>query len=73
MVSTPAFDPNALNHGLSSEEWDVLSSNPRAPMLNKAISGLYSPGSTFKMVVALAALEAGVITPETKIFAAAIQ
>ncbi len=68
LVSTPAFDPNALNHGLSSEEWDVLSSNPRAPMLNKAISGLYSPGSTFKMVVALAALEAGVITPETKIF-----
>ncbi len=68
LVSTPGFDPNALNRGLSPEEWSVLSSNPRAPMLNKAISGLYSPGSTFKMVVALAALEAGVITPETKIF-----
>lgn len=68
LVSTPAFDPNALNRGLSPEEWQKVATNPRSPMLNKAISGLYSPGSTFKMVVALAALEAGVITPETKIF-----
>ncbi|MGN0905295.1 MAG: penicillin-binding protein 2 [Alphaproteobacteria bacterium] len=68
MVSTPAFDPNSFNRGLPVSEWNKLYSNPRAPLMNKAISGLYSPGSTFKMIVALAALEAGVITPETKIF-----
>lgn len=67
MVSTPAFDPNAFNRGLTSEEWKALSNNDRKPLLNKALGGLYSPGSTFKMVVALAALEAGVIRPETKI------
>ncbi|MBE0532846.1 MAG: penicillin-binding protein 2 [Rhodospirillales bacterium] len=68
MVSVPGFDPNAFNRGLTSEEWRVLSGNPKAPLTNKAIAGQYAPGSTFKMVVALAALEKGVITPSTKVF-----
>lgn len=68
LVSTPGFDPNAFNKGLSENEWQALLSNPRAPLTNKAISGLFSPGSTFKMVVALAALEKGAITPESSFF-----
>lgn len=66
-VSTPAFDPNAFNTGLSQAEWESLVSNPKAPLTNKAIAGQYAPGSTFKMAVALAALEKGVITPDTSI------
>ncbi|CCQ72941.1 penicillin-binding protein 2 [Magnetospira sp. QH-2] len=68
MVSSPAYDPNDFNKGLSSRQWKKLVSNPRAPLTNKAVAGQYAPGSTFKMVVALAALERGVITPETEIF-----
>lgn len=68
MASAPAFDPNAFNRGLTSDEWSGLISSPRTPLINKAIAGQYSPGSTFKMVVALAALEAGVVTPEERIY-----
>ena len=67
LVSTPGFDPNAFNTGLSQAEWESLVSNPKAPLTNKAITGQYAPGSTFKMAVALAALEKGVVTPETKV------
>ena len=58
LASTPSFDPNMFPDGLSPADWERLLSNPRSPMTNKAISGLYSPGSTFKMLVCLAALEA---------------
>ncbi len=68
MVSVPGFDPNAFNRGLTSEEWHALAGNPKSPLTNKAIAGQYAPGSTFKMVVALAALEKGVITPATKVY-----
>ncbi|SBW07318.1 Penicillin-binding protein 2 (PBP-2) [uncultured Alphaproteobacteria bacterium] len=68
MASTPSFDPNAFNRGLSSEEWNALINNERAPLRNKCISAQFSPGSTFKLVVAMAALEAGVITPEQTVF-----
>ncbi|MEQ9446527.1 MAG: penicillin-binding protein 2 [Rhodospirillaceae bacterium] len=68
MASTPSFDPNAFNRGLTQREWNALSGDPRAPMTNKAISGQYSPGSTFKMVVALAALEQGAITPDQTVY-----
>jgi penicillin-binding protein 2 len=68
MVSTPGYDPNAFNRGLKREEWKSLVSNPRSPLINKSIAGHYSPGSTFKMVVLLAALEKGTITPNTKVF-----
>ncbi|MSO53835.1 MAG: penicillin-binding protein 2 [Rhodospirillales bacterium] len=67
LASVPSFDPNAFNRGMSSEEWRGLSTNPGTPLLNKAIAGLYSPGSTIKMMVALAALEAGVITTTTRV------
>ncbi len=69
-VSTPAYDPNLLTQGLSSKEWKELNSNEKNPMVNKALAGQYSPGSTFKMVVALAALENGTITPQTRAFCA---
>jgi penicillin-binding protein 2 len=65
LASTPGFDPNAFNRGLSKSEWNALISNPWAPLVNKAIGGQYAPGSTFKMIVALAALEKGVVTPRT--------
>ena len=67
MASSPSYDPNSFNKGLSTEEWATLSSNPRAPLINKAIAGQYAPGSTFKMAVALAALEKGVITPKSRV------
>ncbi len=70
MVSTPGFDPNAFNKGLSSEEWNELVSNDKSPLINKSIGGHYAPGSTFKMVVALAALEKGVISTESEVFCA---
>ncbi|HLN24201.1 MAG TPA: penicillin-binding protein 2 [Patescibacteria group bacterium] len=64
MASQPSFDPNAFNRGLTTEEWKDLITNPRAPLTNKAISGQYPPGSTFKTMVALAALESGAITKD---------
>ncbi|MGB0683976.1 MAG: penicillin-binding protein 2 [Magnetovibrionaceae bacterium] len=68
MVSSPSYDPNSFNAGLSTREWRSLLNNPRAPLINKAIAGQYAPGSTFKMLVALAALEKGVVTPSTRFF-----
>lgn len=65
-VSRPTFDPAWFARGVSSEEWRELIENSRHPMTNKVLRGQYPPGSTFKMVVALAALEAGTITPSTK-------
>lgn len=67
-ASAPAFDPNLFTQGLSSEEWKNLSSDEKKPLLNKAVSGLYSPGSTFKMVVGLAALESGMVGRQNKSF-----
>jgi len=67
LVSTPAFDPNAFNHGLSQKEWRALTSDPKKPLVNKAINGQFAPGSTFKMIVLLAALEKGIIRPENRI------
>ena len=69
-VSAPSFDPNMMTQGLSSENWKALLHNERNPLSDKAISGQYSPGSTFKMLVALAALEAGIIKPETRTYCA---
>ncbi len=66
LISTPSFDPNAFNRGLTQTEWKALTSDPRTPLNNRSIAGQYSPGSTFKMVVALAALEKGIVTPKTR-------
>lgn len=60
MASSPSFDPNAFARGLTPEEWNGLSGDERTPLINKAISGTYAPGSTFKLVVAIAAMEAGI-------------
>ncbi len=60
MVSHPSFDPNLFIRGIDTERWQELLSNPAFPLNNKAISGQYPPGSTFKMVTAMAALETGV-------------
>lgn len=68
LASTPGFDPNAFNRGLTPKEWEELISNERGPLTNKAIAGQYAPGSTYKMVVALAALDAGVTTPNQRVF-----
>ena len=67
-VSAPAYDPNILTQGLSTKDWAALSNNERHPLINKALAGQYSPGSTFKMIVALAALESGAIKTDTRSF-----
>lgn len=67
LVSRPSYDPNAFSRGLSSGEWRDLITNARAPLTNKAIAGQYAPGSTFKVAVAMAGLERGVITPVTTV------
>ena len=68
LASVPGFDPGSFNRGLTFQQWKEISTDPLAPLTNKAVSGLYAPGSTFKMIVAMAALEKGVITPNQKIF-----
>lgn len=68
LVSFPSFNPNSFAGGISQKEWDAISKNPYNPMDNKAISGQYPPGSTFKMVTGTAALELKKVTPEEKIF-----
>ena len=64
MVSLPSYDNNLFAEGISVEDYERLSSDPHHPLVNHAISGLYPPGSTFKIVPAAAALQEGVVTPE---------
>lgn len=65
MVSRPTFDPDLFANGISQKDWGALLAAPDAPLVNKAIAGQYAPGSTFKMVVALAALESGLVTAKS--------
>ncbi|HTZ77200.1 MAG TPA: penicillin-binding protein 2 [Stellaceae bacterium] len=67
MVAVPGYDPAAFAAGLTSAMWRELTENPFNPLTNKTISGVYAPGSTFKPMVALAALDAGVATPESRV------
>ena len=67
MASQPSFDPNIFNSGVSGAQWRQWTANRATPLINKATNGLYAPGSTFKMVVALAALEARVTTPGERV------
>jgi penicillin-binding protein A len=70
MTSTPSYDPNRLaTHNFEKSEvaWEKLNSAPGEPMFNRAIQGIYPPGSTFKLVTASAALESGKYTPETSV------
>ena len=63
LVSSPTFEPNAFVHGLDKKYWDSLIKDEKKPLTNKALSGLYPPGSTIKTLVALSALENGIIKP----------
>ncbi len=65
MASSPGYDPNEFTRGISNANWQSLLKDPRSPLLNKSVSGQYPPGSTIKMLVALAALEQGLITNES--------
>ena len=67
MHSSPSFNPNLFIHGISQKEWDKIRSDELKPLINKTISGLYSPGSTIKPLVALSALENDVISPNFKV------
>ncbi len=60
LASMPAYDPNSFTDGISRNEWKMLSEDERKPLLNKALNGLYPPGSTFKPMVAMALLQAGI-------------
>ena len=68
MYSSPAFDPSSFTRKLSTMEWNALFADPYKPFQNRAIQGQYPPGSTYKMVTALAGLEEKVITPETTFY-----
>ena len=67
MVSSPSFDPNFFNQGFSTEDWKALINDPLAPLVNKSISGEYSPGSTFKTIVLLSALKNNIIKKNSSI------
>ena len=67
-VSLPAYDPNEFATGVDRVLWASLNTNRLRPLQNRPIQGLYSPGSTFKIVVATAALEEGIATPDYKVF-----
>ncbi|MFW5679146.1 MAG: penicillin-binding protein 2 [Pseudomonadota bacterium] len=68
MVSVPGFEPGAFTNGVGHRQWNEWRDDPRAPLVNKAMSGIYPPGSTFKMLTALAALEAGLVDGDTTFF-----
>ena len=57
MYSSPSYNPNLFLFGISQDEWQLIRNNPLKPLINKTLSGLYSPGSTIKPIVALSALE----------------
>ena len=67
MQSSPSFDPNLFIFGISQDDWQLIRNNPLKPLVNKSLSGLYSPGSTFKPMVALSALENNTITKNFKV------
>ncbi len=67
MNSSPSFDPNLFLYGIEKNKWKEIKKDPLKPLLNKTVSGLYSPGSTIKPLVALSALENDVITTNLKV------
>ena len=68
LASTPTFDPTTFSRRLSAKEWNALINDPLKPFQNRALQGQYPPGSTYKIVTALAALEEKVITPTTQFY-----
>ena len=67
MQSSPSFDPNLFLFGINHDDWQLIRNNPLKPLVNKTLSGLYSPGSTFKPMVALSALENKIIDENFKV------
>jgi penicillin-binding protein 2 len=67
MQSSPSFDPNLFLFGINHDDWQLIRNNPLKPLINKTLSGLYSPGSTFKPMVALSALENRIIDENFKV------
>ena len=67
MYSSPSYDPNLFLFGISQDEWQLIRNNPLKPLINKTLSGLYSPGSTIKPIVALSALENDVVDTKFKV------
>ena len=67
MQSSPSFDPNLFLFGINHDDWQLIRNNPLKPLVNKTLSGLYSPGSTFKPMVALSALENKIINENFKV------
>ena len=63
MNSSPSFNPNLFVFGISKDDWQIIRNNPMKPLVNKTLQGNYSPGSTIKPIVALSALEHGIINP----------
>ncbi|MFU8877214.1 MAG: penicillin-binding protein 2 [Wenzhouxiangellaceae bacterium] len=68
LVSTPGYDPNAFVNGISARAYRALLESPYRPLFNRFLAGGYEPGSTVKPLIALAGLDAGRITPETRVF-----
>jgi len=71
-VSTPTFDPNIFLASISQKKWNQLMNNQKKPLQNKALFGSYSPGSIFKLVVALAGLENGIIDPNKRVYCSGV-
>jgi len=67
MQSSPSFDPNLFLFGISQDDWQLIRNNPLKPLVNKTLTGLYSPGSTIKPIVALSALENNIISKNFKV------
>jgi penicillin-binding protein 2 len=67
MYSSPSYNPNSFLFGISKDEWQLIRNNPLKPLINKTLSGLYSPGSTIKPIVALSALENKIVDPSFKV------
>lgn len=68
LVSLPSFDPNLFTDAVPAEAWDALVNDERTPLLNRAVQGQYAPGSLFKVVMAVAGLEEGLVTPDTTVY-----
>jgi penicillin-binding protein 2 len=66
LVSRPAYDPNLFAEGMTGERWQEIIADPGHPMHNRAFQAQYPPGSIFKLIVAIAGLESGALTPETR-------
>jgi penicillin-binding protein 2 len=67
MQSSPSFNPNLFLFGINQDDWQLIRNNPLKPLVNKTLTGLYSPGSTFKPIVALSALENGIVDENFKV------